>query len=98
VQPIPGWFPSRFWLTNRTGLVGDREGRFDWQQRFLLVNDATNRDCGYPSSVLRKDGGVLTVYYAVASKDHPSWGVHCGAVTYQVPARPGIAPGRGGVP
>jgi hypothetical protein len=70
------------------GLVGDREGRFDWQQRFLLVNDATNRDCGYPSSVLLKDGRVRTLYYAVGSKEHPNWGVHCGAVTYKVPARP----------
>jgi hypothetical protein len=70
------------------GLVGNREGRFDWQQRLVLVNDATSGDCGYPSSVLLKDGRVLTVYYAVGSKEHPSWGVHCGAVTYQVPAQP----------
>jgi hypothetical protein len=70
------------------GLVGDREGRFDWRRRFLLVNDATNGDCGYPSSVLLKDGRVLTVYYAVGSKGHPNWGVHCGAVTYIVPAPP----------
>jgi hypothetical protein len=70
------------------GLVGDREGRCDWRQRFLLVNDATNGDCGYPSSVLLKDGRVLTVSYAVGSKDHPAWSVHCGAVTYQVPAQP----------
>ncbi len=70
------------------GLIGDKRGRFDWQRRFLLVNDATNRDCGYPSSVLLEDGRVLTVYYAVGRKDHPTWGVHCGAVTYKVPARP----------
>jgi hypothetical protein len=70
------------------GLVGDGEGHFDWGQRFLLVNDATNTDCGYPSSVLLKDGRVLTVYYAVGSKEHPSWGVHCGAVSYRVPAKP----------
>jgi hypothetical protein len=70
------------------GLVGDSEGRFDWRQRLLLVNDATNGDCGYASSVLLKDGRVLTVYYAVGSKEHPSWGVHCGAATYQVPAKP----------
>lgn len=70
------------------GMVGDKEGRFDWQQRYLLVNDATNTDCGYPSSVLLKDGRVLTVYYAVGSKENPKWGVHCGAVTYKVPAQP----------
>jgi hypothetical protein len=70
------------------GLVGDREGHFDWQRRLVLVNDATNGDCGYASSVLLKDGRVLTAYYAVGSKEHPGWGVHCGAVTYQVPAQP----------
>jgi hypothetical protein len=70
------------------GLIGDREGTFDWQQRFILVNDATNGDCGYPSSILLKDGRVLTVYYAVGSKDNPRWGVHCGAVTFEVPAKP----------
>ncbi|HJT79242.1 MAG TPA: sialidase family protein [Gemmataceae bacterium] len=70
------------------GLVGDSEGRFDWRRRFVLVNDATSTDCGYPSSVLLKDGRVLTVYYAVGSKEHPGWGIHCGAATYQVPAKP----------
>lgn len=68
------------------GLVGDRDGAFDWGRRFVLVNDAVNTDCGYPSSVLLKDGRALTVYYATGSKDQPGWGVHCGAVTYRVPA------------
>jgi hypothetical protein len=68
------------------GLVGGKEGHFDWQEHFTLVNDATNSDCGYPSSVLLRDGRVLTVYYAVGSKDHPEWGVHCGAAIYKVPA------------
>jgi hypothetical protein len=34
----PGW--------TLRGLVGDKEGRFDWKQHYLLVNDATNGDCG----------------------------------------------------
>jgi hypothetical protein len=70
------------------GLVGDRDGLFDWEQRFVLVNDSTNGDCGYPSSVVLKDGRVLTVYYAVGSRDHTEWGVHCGAVRYRPPAKP----------
>jgi hypothetical protein len=70
------------------GLVGDREGHFDWQQRFNLVDDATDSDCGYPSSVLLPDGRVLTVYYAVGSKKNSTWGIHCGAVIYRVPAKP----------
>jgi hypothetical protein len=67
------------------GLLGNREGKFDWDRRFVLVNDAVSADCGYPSSVLLKDGRVLTVYYATRSKEHSDWGVHCGAVTYRVP-------------
>jgi hypothetical protein len=70
------------------GLVSDASGAFDWKGHFILVNDATNSDCGYPSSVILKDGRVLTVYYAVGSKNHPTWGVHCGAVVYRPPAKP----------
>lgn len=67
------------------GLVGDAQGRFDWAQRFVLVNDARSRDCGYPSSVLLSDGRILTVYYATRVAQEPQWRVHCGAVTYRVP-------------
>ena len=69
------------------GVTGDARGKFDWKQRVLLVGDSTNVDTGYPSSVLTKDGAVLTFYYAVGSKTHPGWGVHCGVVEWQPPAR-----------
>ena len=65
------------------GLTADAAGKFEWQRHFILVNDATNGDCGYPSSVVLKDGRVLTVYYAVGSREHPEWRVHCGAVAYR---------------
>ena len=68
------------------GLIGDDEGNFDWAQRFTLVNDAISRDCGYPSSVVLKDGRVLTLYYATRSKEHPDWKVHCGALIYAPPS------------
>ena len=70
------------------GLVGDKLGTFNWAERFVLVNDATNTDCGYPSSVLLKDVRILTFYYAVGSKDNPKWGIHCGAVTFEAPVKP----------
>lgn len=28
---------------------------------------------------------ILTVNYATGSKEHPEWGVHCGAVTISAP-------------
>ena len=70
------------------GLKSGKEGSFspkNWTLRFTLVNDAISRDCGYPSSVLLKDGRVLTVYYAVHCLNEPEWGVHCGAVVYRPP-------------
>ena len=68
------------------GLIGDAGGNFDWEQRFILVNDALSADCGYPSSVVLKDGRVMTLYYATRSKDRPEWRVHCGALIYSPPS------------
>lgn len=70
------------------GIVGDKQGTFEYANRFMLVNDATNTDCGYPSGVLLKDDRILTVYYAVGSKDNPAWGVHCAAVTFETSVQP----------
>lgn len=61
---------------------GDASGKFDWIASIPLVTDAISSDCGYPGSVLLKDGRVLTVYYATGSKEHPEWGTHCAAVTW----------------
>lgn len=65
-------------------LIGDREGAFHWPTRLLLENELSSRDCGYPSSVLLKDGRLLTVYYG-RSQVNRAWGVHCAAVTYRLP-------------
>lgn len=67
-------------------MIRDAQGRWDWKSHFLLVRDAVGGDCGYPSSVLLKDGRVLTVYYATRVREHRSWGVHCAAVIYTPPS------------
>ena len=67
------------------GIVSDRQHRFDWSQRFTLVDDALSRDCGYPSSVKLPGGRALTLYYATRGKEHPEWRDHCGAVEYDLP-------------
>jgi hypothetical protein len=69
------------------GIVSDKLAQFDWEKRFAIVTDAASGDCGYPSSVALKDSRALTLYYATRAKDQRAWGVHCGAVTYQIPAR-----------
>lgn len=71
-----------------SALVSDRQQQFDWARRFTLVDDAASTDCGYPSSVTLPDGRALTLYYATRAKERPEWGVHCGAVAYDVPAAP----------
>jgi hypothetical protein len=68
------------------GIVGDSQGHFDWEKRFALVTDAANRDCGYPSSVVLKDGRVMTLYYATLAKDQPAWKMHAGAVVFRPPS------------
>lgn len=68
------------------GLVGDANGVFNWRRHFLLVSDGIGGDCGYPSSVILKDGRVLTVYYANGVRDNRAWRVHCGALIYSPPA------------
>lgn len=67
------------------GMIGSTKGDFDWERRFVLVDDSIRTDCGYPSSVVLKDGRVLTVYYSTAVKEHPEWKVHCGALVYRPP-------------
>ena len=67
------------------GVIGNATGQFDWANRFALVSDSTNTDTGYPSSVLLDGKRALTFYYAVGSKTHPEWGVHCGLVEYPLP-------------
>lgn len=67
------------------GVIGDATGVFDWEQRFALVADSTNVDTGYPSSAVLKNGSVLTFYYAVGSRTHPEWGVHCGVAEFRPP-------------
>jgi hypothetical protein len=67
------------------GIVSDSQTHFDWEKRFALVTDAASGDCGYPSSIALKNGRALTLYYATRAKEQAGWGVHCGAVTYQIP-------------
>jgi hypothetical protein len=69
------------------GVVGSEKGDFDWASRFVVSDDATNVDTGYPSSIVLPGDRVLTFYYAVGSKAHPEWGVHCVAAGYALPAK-----------
>jgi hypothetical protein len=64
-------------------VVADALQELDWKRATALVKDAVSADCGYPSSVVLRDGRVLTVYYATGVKEHPEWGMHCGAIVWR---------------
>ena len=40
-----------------------KDGGETWEIDSVLTDDAPNGDLGYPASVVRKDGSILTVYY-----------------------------------
>jgi hypothetical protein len=65
-------------------LVSDVGGKFDWNKHVPLVADATNGDCGYPSSVVLSKDQVLTFYYAVGRRGKPEWRTHCGVIEYDI--------------
>lgn len=58
-----------------------------WGEPITLVDDAVNGDCGYPSSVQKKNGEIVTAYYARGVPGHPRY--HMGTVIWQPPAAAG---------
>ena len=72
------------------GMMSRDDGRtWDTENRLLLVGDSGAYECGYPSSVQRDDGTIVTVYYAwdnVADNfenQHHRLGVHGAALLYR---------------
>ncbi len=70
------------------GMISRDEGRtWDGESRLFLVGDSSTTDCGYPSSVQREDGAIVTVYYAwdtVAEHDkRRRTGIHAAALLYR---------------
>lgn len=55
-----------------------------WTSPLTVVSDAMSSDCGYPSSVERPDGKIVTVYYARSVPDHQRY--HMGVVLWSPPA------------
>ncbi|WP_414660304.1 sialidase family protein [Horticoccus sp. 23ND18S-11] len=55
-----------------------------WSAPVRLVH-SLEQDCGYPSSVQRPDGKIVTVYYAKRVENHERY--HMGAAIWEAPAR-----------
>jgi hypothetical protein len=57
-----------------------------WGEPFALIADLLSGDCGYPSSVQRPDGSIVTAFYASAAPDHQRY--HMGVLIWNPPAMP----------
>lgn len=55
-----------------------------WTASQALVDDLLTWDCGYPSSVQRADGNIVTAYYSHFAPDHQRY--HMGVVIWPPPA------------
>ena len=55
-----------------------------WSEPLRLAHSLLE-DCGYPSSVQRADGKVVTVYYSKGVENHERY--HMGVAIWEVPAR-----------
>jgi len=56
-----------------------------WTEPASLVSDLVSGDCGYPSSVQRPDGLIVTAYYSNGTPAHQRY--HMATVIWKVPAR-----------
>ena len=54
-----------------------------WGAPLTLGWTASNRDCGYPSGVVTKDGTIVILWYAVGSTTAPDLGFHCEAMRFR---------------
>jgi hypothetical protein len=64
--------------------ISHDEGR-SWGEPIRLAT-AMDRDCGYPSSVERPDGRIVTAWYARSAPGHSRY--HMGVTIWQPPAAP----------
>jgi len=68
-------------------LVSSDGGRtFNLTDRLALAWFANNRDTGYPSSLVRKDGKILTLYYQMDDSTNQPQSAKCLALIWDVPA------------
>jgi hypothetical protein len=73
--------PDRFGVGVR---LSSDEGK-TWSKPLTLVGDLLSADCGYPSSVERPDGTIVTAYYASGIAAHRRY--HMGVVLWNPPAK-----------
>ena len=63
----------------------DRGKTWSQKDKLALAWQSPNWDTGYPSSLLRRDGKILTVYYQVDDRDNAPQSASCVALIWQPP-------------
>jgi hypothetical protein len=63
--------------------ISQDEGK-NWSEEFLLIDDLTNGDCGYPASVQLSNGKILTAYYSFGVASHQRY--HMGTIIWNLPS------------
>ncbi len=53
----------------------------------LRLADSLAHDCGYPSSIQRPDGTIVTAYYTASAAQHTRY--HMGVVLWRAPSKEG---------
>jgi hypothetical protein len=72
-------------VKNQTGVLvklSTDEGK-TWGKPMRIANTLVS-DCGYPSSVQRADGKIVTAWYSKASLNHERY--HMGVAIWEAPA------------
>jgi Neuraminidase (sialidase) len=67
------------------GKLSSDEGK-TWSAPIRLADSLSSRDCGYPSSIQRPDGKIVTAYYSAGVGDHTRY--HMGVVIWTPPSTP----------
>lgn len=63
--------------------ISQDEGK-TWNEEFLIIDDLTSTDSGYPASVQLPDGKIMTAYYSVGVAPHQRY--HMGTVIWNLPS------------
>ena len=65
------------------GKLSSDEGK-TWSAPIRLADSLSSRECGYPSSIQRPDGKIVTAYYSAGVADHTRY--HMGVVIWTPPS------------
>ncbi len=64
--------------------ISKDEGK-TWSEEFLVIDDLTGGDSGYPASIQLPNGKIMTAYYSIGVSSHQRY--HMGTVIWDLPSQ-----------